>query len=71
MNKDGLDALSQRLWRDMAREFPSDPKDGCHPRTDPVHPMFRDHNCWRCQHGTLDCVVGEPRRCQYPRARND
>jgi hypothetical protein len=113
-------ALSERLWRDMAREFgpTNDPEEarkksdiamgktladlrekfgpggrgqgetpkgatggpgGEHalqeavmsPRKDPAHPLFAHHNCWRCQHGTLDCVVGDPYKCQYPRARND
>ena len=33
--------------------------------------VFRDHNCWRCKDGAEPCVVGNPRRCEYLRARND
>ena len=33
--------------------------------------IFRDHNCWKCQSGTKPCVVGNPRQCEYPHARND
>jgi hypothetical protein len=33
--------------------------------------MFRDHSCWKCQDGTMPCVRGEPRQCEYPHARND
>ena len=33
--------------------------------------MFRDHRCWKCDDGTRPCVSGDPRQCDYPRARND
>jgi hypothetical protein len=41
------------------------------PRENPLHPMFRDHNCWRCDSGKTRCVVGNPSNCEYPHARND
>lgn len=33
--------------------------------------IFRDHNCWKCKSGEYPCANGNPRRCEYPRARND
>ena len=33
--------------------------------------MFRDHSCWKCLDGKKSCVVGNPRQCEYPHARND
>lgn len=33
--------------------------------------IFRDHNCWRCNDGAERCRWGDPKRCEYPRARND
>jgi len=33
--------------------------------------FFRDHRCWKCQDGRRECVQGNPRRCEYPHARND
>lgn len=33
--------------------------------------MFRDHRCWKCSDGLRPCVVGNPRQCEYPHARND
>lgn len=33
--------------------------------------MFRDHRCWKCQDGAKPCAQGNPRQCEYPRARND
>jgi hypothetical protein len=36
-----------------------------------MDPMFRDHNCARCKSGERACVRGNPRRCEWPRARND
>jgi len=35
------------------------------------HGMFRDHSCWKCREGERPCVVGDPRQCEYPHARND
>jgi hypothetical protein len=32
---------------------------------------FRDHNCSRCRSGERACVKGDPRRCDWPHARND
>lgn len=39
--------------------------------TAPADGMFRDHRCWRCQDGDKPCVAGNPRRCEFPHARND
>jgi hypothetical protein len=33
--------------------------------------VFRDHNCARCESGERACVRGDPRRCEFPHARND
>lgn len=33
--------------------------------------IFTDHRCWMCQDGNLKCAQGNPRNCEYPRARND
>lgn len=33
--------------------------------------MFRDHSCWKCGDGKRACIVGNPRQCEYPHARND
>jgi hypothetical protein len=33
--------------------------------------MFRYHRCWRCQDGAKPCVQGNPRQCEFPRAKND
>jgi hypothetical protein len=33
--------------------------------------MFVLHRCWKCNDGELACVVGSPRQCEYPHARND
>lgn len=33
--------------------------------------LFVAHRCWRCKDGERPCVQGEPRRCEYPHARND
>jgi hypothetical protein len=41
------------------------------PRLNPLHPMFRDHNCAYCRDGALPCKQGAPNRCEYPHARND
>lgn len=41
------------------------------PRKNPLHPMFRDHNCYRCKDGEKPCVHGNPHGCEYPHARND
>jgi hypothetical protein len=35
------------------------------------HGLFRDHNCSRCKSGERACVRGDPRRCEWPHARND
>lgn len=57
-------ALSKDGEKQPATRDPRDP--------DPTKEgMFRDHNCWKCKDGALLCVVGEPRRCEYPHARND
>jgi hypothetical protein len=45
--------------------------DGREPRDNPRHPMFRDHNCWKCKDGERACVNGSPNSCEYPHARND
>jgi hypothetical protein len=41
------------------------------PRENPAHPMFRDHNCWKCDSGAKPCAKGNPSGCEFPRARND
>jgi len=52
------------------------------PRTDPHDPrpdhemagrdpIFRYHNCARCQDGEQPCVRGNPRGCGFLHARND
>jgi hypothetical protein len=41
------------------------------PRENPLHPIFRDHNCWKCRDGSLPCKHGYSRQCEYPHARND
>lgn len=33
--------------------------------------IFRNHRCWRCDDGRFLCTEGNPRQCDYPRARND
>ena len=33
--------------------------------------IFVYHNCWKCKSGEKPCVVGNPRQCEYPHARND
>lgn len=48
----------------------TDPRD---PRPDPVtHPIFRNHNCWKCREGERPCVNPRgPGQCEFPHARND
>ncbi len=41
------------------------------PRENPRHPMFRDHNCWKCGNGEKPCAEGNYGNCSYPHARND
>lgn len=41
------------------------------PRENPPHPMFRDHNCWKCGSGARPCAEGSPSNCSNPHARND
>jgi hypothetical protein len=48
--------------------------DGRDPRPNPLQPIFRDHNCWKCRDGELTCTGrsdGDYGRCEYPHARND
>ena len=33
--------------------------------------IFVYHNCWKCKSGEKPCVVGNPRQCEHPHARND
>ena len=40
------------------------------PRKNPMHPMFRDHNCPYCGSGRRPCRMGNPSQCEYPHARN-
>jgi hypothetical protein len=40
-------------------------------RENPLHPMFRGHNCAYCRDGALPCKQGTPNQCGYPHARND
>lgn len=44
-----------------------DPRDPDYTRSG----MFILHNCFRCKDGREACVVGNPRQCEYPHARND
>lgn len=44
-----------------------DPRDPDHTRPG----IFATHNCWRCKDGDDPCVQGNPRTCEFPRARND
>lgn len=47
-------------------------EDAREPRHNPQHPMFLDHNCWKCGSGDRPCVHrGGPSQCEYPHARND
>lgn len=50
----------------------TDPRD---PRSDADmigrHPIFRNHNCYRCKDGEKSCVKGNPRNCDFLHARND
>lgn len=41
------------------------------PRENPLHPMFRGHNCSRCGDGKKPCKQGNPSQCEFPHARND
>lgn len=52
---------------DAAREFDAAMAD----RENPSHPMFRCHNCWKCDSGETPCVQGDPSQCEFPHARND
>lgn len=46
---------------------PRDPRD-----PDPTRDgIFRNHNCAGCADGSRPCREGDPRRCSWPRARND
>lgn len=44
-----------------------DPRDPDHSREG----IFVYHDCSRCLDGKRPCVKGNPRQCEYPRARND
>jgi len=33
--------------------------------------IFATHNCWKCRDGQQPCAQGDPRRCEFPHARND
>ena len=33
--------------------------------------IFATHNCWKCRDGQQPCVCGDPRRCEYPHARDN
>lgn len=63
--------------KDLAPTMPTQPlasdiQDPRDPRSGPVaHPMFVNHNCWKCREGERPCVAGSPSRCEYPHARND
>lgn len=35
------------------------------------NPIFRYHNCYRCQDGARACVQGCSTGCEFPHARND
>ena len=55
------------LVYDKERRTIVDPRDPDHSRVG----MFVLHNCARCDDGKKPCVVGNPRQCEYPHARND
>jgi hypothetical protein len=54
-----------RLARDPAMEK------AMGPRQNPLHPMFRHHNCGWCLDGKRPCKQGNPSQCEFPHARND
>lgn len=59
--------LFQSILQAHGAPAPVDPRD-----PDPSRPgVFRDHNCWKCRDGQKPCVVGNPRNCENPHARND
>lgn len=68
----GWDAYWAAQRADIAHRRASDPRD---PRPDSElrgrDSIFRDHNCSRCRDGEKACVKGDPRRCDWPHARND
>ena len=58
---------AKRLKYDKERRTIVDPRDPDHTRIG----MFVLHNCWKCKNGTEACIVGNPRQCEFPHARND
>lgn len=62
------DDIARQLVRwNKATAAKVDPRD-----PDPTREgIFRDHNCWRCQHGAKPCAYGNPLQCGEPHARND
>ena len=54
-------------WREINEAF----ERAMAPRANPKHPMFRDHNCYRCGEGERPCAHGNYATCPNPHARND
>lgn len=74
----GLGATEDKAIKDLMRQqyLPTSKSDAqmeraMGPRENPVHPMFRDHNCAGCNDGAKPCKRGNPSHCDWPRARND
>lgn len=64
--RDPVEAAIDRTQRSMP-PIGRDPRD-----PDPTREgIFVYHNCYRCQSGKRACVRGDPRRCEFPHARND
>jgi hypothetical protein len=71
MNPEDLIRLAYGAWNcpersDLLRRLAEDMDKHLGPNAEPLHPRFHDHTCWRCEDGTLDCVVLDPKECRYP-----
>jgi hypothetical protein len=62
-----IDTIVDIARAGMGQPDPRDPR----PAGTYSHPMFRDHNCSRCDSGAKPCPKGNPSRCDWPHARND
>lgn len=58
-------------WDDQFREDEDERNARLATKRAAVSGMFRDHSCWKCLDGKKSCIVGNPRQCEYPHARND
>jgi hypothetical protein len=56
----------------MTNGSQSDPRDP-RPEIEMIgkHPIFRYHNCARCDSGREPCIQSNPRQCDWLHARND